>query len=387
MRHSICLLITVSFAIPLAAQQPPAVRKLKDVVVYSDDKFYCAFPSIVRRADGELIVAFRRAPERRAWGETGTTHTDPNSYLVLVRSKDGGQTWSKEPEMVYAHPFGGSQDPCMVQLRDGLIVCTSYGWAWAKSDGIAKMKEVSKYGNFVFLGGYIVRSEDGGHRWSGPIFPAPCEGETTHDLFGQPVPAYNRGAMCEGEDGRLYWIVASNSSTNSRHTSTHLMISSDKGRTWKYSCPIAVEEKFSINESSLYQTPKGDLVAFMRTEGFNDHTIVARSRDLGKTFQPWIDAGFQGHPHHVIALPDKRVLLVYGYRHRPFGIRVRVLDAECTRFDSEEIVLRDDGGNGDLGYPWATMIGTDRALVVYYFNKSDRTRHIAGTLLELKSQE
>src|SRR5205823_191418 len=66
-----------------------------------------------------------------------------------------------------------------------------------------------------------------------------------------------------------------------------------------------------------------------------------------------------------------------------FGVRARVLDPECTRFDSEEIILRDDGGNGDLGYPWATMVTKERALVVYYFNKSDGTRHIAGTFLEI----
>ena len=106
--------------------------------------------------------------------------------------------------------------------------------------------------------------------------------------------------------------------------------------------------------------------------------------DGGKSFQPWQDAGWQGHPHYALRLPDKRVLLVYGYRHKPFGVRARVLDAECANFrTAEEIVLRDDGGNGDLGYPWATMISRDRALVVYYFNQQDGPRHIAGTVLEI----
>src|SRR5436190_389223 len=93
------------------------VRKLRDITIYSNDKFYCAFPSIVVRRDGELIVAFRRAPERRAFGETGVTHTDANAYLMLTRSTDAGQTWSS-PEMLFAHPLAGSQDPCMVQLKN-----------------------------------------------------------------------------------------------------------------------------------------------------------------------------------------------------------------------------------------------------------------------------
>lgn len=112
------------------------LRKLHDLVIYEDPRFYAAFPSMVKRADGELLVAFRRAPERRVLGEGRVTHTDPNSYLVLVRSKDNGRTWSKEPKLIYAHPFGGSQDPCMVQLRDGTILCTSYGWALLKADAI-----------------------------------------------------------------------------------------------------------------------------------------------------------------------------------------------------------------------------------------------------------
>src|SRR5690606_13162415 len=110
-------------------------------------------------------------------------------------------------------------------------------------------------------------------------------------------------------------------SANPGKTSTHLMISDDKGTTWKYSCPIALDEKVTFNETSLYETPKGDLVAFMRTADFGDRTCIARSTDGGKTFQNWEDAGFKGHPHYALRLPDNRVLLVYGYRHAPMGIR------------------------------------------------------------------
>jgi sialidase-1 len=366
----------------IAVGEAPA-RILDTIVIYEDAQFYAAFPSIVRRADGELLVAFRRAPERRLFGERQVTHTDPNSYLVLVRSKDDGKTWSSEPELIYAHPFGGSQDPCLVQLRDGTILCSSYAWARLDPSAISKLKQpVSREGNFVFLGGYLMRSLDGGKLWQRPLLPPPCQGEPKHDIFGNPVPAYNRGAMCEGRDGQLYWVVAS-SNTESQRTATHLLISSDKGLTWKYSCVVAQDAKAGFNETSLYETPNGDLVAFLRTENFDDHTCIARSTDRGKSFQ-WQDAGFRGHPHYPLGLPDKRVLLVYGYRHQPFGIRARILNPECTdAATASEIVLRDDGGNGDLGYPWATMVSKDRALVVYYLNRSDKTRHIAGTFLQI----
>src|SRR5882672_10385970 len=124
MRRRLMHVAGFMFGILSLAAEPTnsSIRKLEDIVIYRDEKFYSAFPSIVCRPDGELLVAFRRAPERRAFGEAGITHTDANSYLVLVRSKNGGETWSREPELIFAHPFGGSQDPCMIQLRDGSLL-------------------------------------------------------------------------------------------------------------------------------------------------------------------------------------------------------------------------------------------------------------------------
>ena len=361
-----------------------AIRKTKDVIIYKDLRFYSAFPSVVARPDGELVLAFRRAPERGWLRDGGSSHTDPNSYLVTVRSSDNGETWSETPKLLFAHPFGGSQDPCMVQLQDNSIVCSSYGWCLMRSGGEKNVDSSLAHGQFVFMGGYLMRSEDGGYTWGEPIIPPPVPGCVTTNMVKEPCPAYNRGAMCQGKNGRLYWAVASQSALKPRLTNVHLMVSDDGGVNWTYVCPIAEDEKASFNETSLYETPNGDLVAFIRTANFDDHTVIARSKDGGKSFETWEDSGFQGHPHYALRLPDDRVFLVYGYRHEPYGIRARVLNAECTDYaTAEEIVLRDDGGGGDLGYPWATMTRDGRILAVYYFNKATGLRHIAGTYLEI----
>ena len=364
------------------AESPADITKLKDIVIYHDDSFYSAFPSIVRRLDGELIVAFRRAPEPRNFGTTSPTHTDPCSQLVLVRSKDDGQSWTPTPELIYADPRGGLQDPCMVQLDDQSILCTSYAWALIPESRGQKLKNPMRLGEFVFLGGVLLRSKDAGRHWATISLPR-TYGEKRLDAFNKPLPAYNRGAICQGKDGRLFWATVRENDQGTA-TGVHLMVSDDRGDTWNYSCPIAVDDKVTFNETSMYETPSGALVAFMRTADFDDHTVVARSSNGGKSFSKWEDARFQGHPHYALRLPDQRVLLVYGYRHAPFGIRARVLNAECTDArTAPEIILRDDGGNGDLGYPWATMVADGQALVVYYFNKQDGTRFIAATLLEI----
>jgi hypothetical protein len=362
------------------------VKIVKDVVIYSADRYYSSFPSVVKRPDGEVIVAFRRAPDRKAFNEKGTSHVDPNSYLVLVRSYDGGETWTPEPELIYAHPFGGSQDPCMLQLSDGRLLCTSYGWAFVRPDGLPALKVPNSQNSngFVFLGGYYVISADGGRSWKGPYYPPHIDQEVRFNALGDPLPAYNRGALYEGRDGRIFWVVTACNSPEHKRTSNYLLISEDKGLTFHYSCPVAVDEKVTFNEASVYETPGGDLVAFLRTAGFDDHACIARSKDGGKSFQLWEDMGFQGHPMHALKLKDDRVLLTYGYRHPPYGIRARILNPECTDFKTaSEIVLRNDGGSTDIGYTWSVSLNDKRVMVVYYFNVQNGPRHIAGTILEI----
>ncbi|MBM4460957.1 MAG: exo-alpha-sialidase [Chloroflexi bacterium] len=362
------------------------MRVLEHISIYSDEAYYSAFPSIVARPDGELLVAFRRAPDRRRFFAARHTHTDPNSHLVLVRSHDQGRTWTREPELIYAHPFGGSQDPCMVQLRDGSLLVSSYAWMLLSQDGVSQAAAEPRwqvYGwPFTFLGGYLMRSTDGGRSWQGPIIPPEGDGQA-HYFPGVPIPACNRGAMVEASDGNLYWLVQRSLQSRPRHTLLGLLVSKDGGLTWEDRGIAVADEQVIFNETSLIQTPRGDLVAFIRTDRFADHGAVARSTDLGRTWEPWQDMDVIGHPYHAVQLPDGRVFLVYGYRHPPFGIRARLLDPECCRFDTPELVLRDDGGGTDLGYPWACALPDGRVLAVYYFNQADGVRHIAGTFIEV----
>ncbi len=363
-------------------------RIVKEFVIYEDDQFYSTFPSVIKNEDGEILVAFRRAPDRKVFMESGTSHVDPNSYLVLVRSRDNGLTWSKEPDLLYAHPFGGSQDPCLLKLRDGTILCTSYGWAFVRQSGLEKLKKpVSDIGGgTIFLGGYVLRSTDNGLSWSGPTYPPKVPAEVKYSALGVPLPAYNRGALWEGKDGRIFWVVATgNDHANLSKTANYLLISNDKGLTWEYSCLVAEDANASFNETSIYETPGGDLVAFIRTADLDDQAVIARSTDGGKSFGPWEKMGFQGHPLQAVRLPDNRVFLVYGYRHKPYGIKARILNPECTDFKTaKEIVIRTDGGNGDIGYPWAVVMNNNQILVTYYFNKENGTRHIAGSILEIE---
>lgn len=43
----------------------------------------------------------------------------------MVRSREG-ETRTKMPEWLHANPFGGSQDSCLLQLRDGTLLRTRH---------------------------------------------------------------------------------------------------------------------------------------------------------------------------------------------------------------------------------------------------------------------
>lgn len=382
------LLLVVGFvgaagASSALAQSTVPLQKIRDLVIYSDSAYFSAFPSVIRRPTGEFILAFRRAPDRRVFGEPQSNHVDPNSYLVGLRSDDG-KNWTTVPELIYAHPFGGSQDPCLLQLSNGTILCTSYSWAFLRPSGIPNLKKpYFEAGGAFFLGGYLLRSLDGAKTWQGPFYPPHITPEINFSALGNPLPAYNRGALCEGRDGRIFWIVAATDKDIPKKTSNHLLISDDKGLTWRYASEVAKDDSVTFNEASVYETPKGDLVAFLRTAGFGDQACIARSSDGGKSFGKWQSMGFQGHPLQATRLPDNRVLLVYGYRHKPYGVRAKVLNAECTDYiTAPEFVIREDGGNTDIGYPWAVMLDDGNVLVTYYYNQENGTRYIAGTILE-----
>jgi hypothetical protein len=97
-----------------------------------------------------------------------------------------------------------------------------------------------------------------------------------------------------------------------------------------------------------------------------------------------------GFPAHLLELRDGRILCAYGYRQKPYGVRATLSRDGGRSWDvANEIVVRDDGGTSDLGYPVSVQLPDDSVLMAYYFNQErsgepeSSTRYIAGTRLRL----
>jgi hypothetical protein len=108
------------------------------------------------------------------------------------------------------------------------------------------------------------------------------------------------------------------------------------------------------------------------------------SDDGGETFSPPERLPLWGCPPFVLRLQDGRLLAVYGYRRAPWGVRACLSADEGVTWNlDDEIVVRDDGGHGDLGYPVALELEPGLVFAVYYHNQGGEECTIEGTWLRL----
>jgi hypothetical protein len=89
----------------------------------------------------------------------------------------------------------------------------------------------------------------------------------------------------------------------------------------------------------------------------------------------------RGNPPSLLRMKDGRLVITYGYRAEPYGIRARVSTDQGRTWD-DEIVLRDDGGTWDIGYTRTVQRPDGKLVTVYYYNVGDTERFIGGTVWE-----
>ena len=348
-------------------------------LIYKDPRYYCGpGPSVVVDGSGNLIVGFRRVPSWLEYGHSG--HWHPGTELCLTRSADGGRTWS-ETEVF----LGGYQCPCLTRLGDGTLVHSTHRMELVPGGIAATCPEgrgvrVEPWPG-IHAGTAVWRSEDDGKTWGEPVFLGGVPGlSPLHPNL--PIPVAVRGNVLETAEGRLLISAYDLDDPNS----AYLFRSEDGGRSWGYQVRIAE----GFNETFLYQTEKGSLIAFMRRWGSEPQLLHrARSIDGGDTWSA-PEPVCQGYPACAVRLPSGRVLLAYGYRFDDgMGVRARLLSPECELIEQEEeCIIRADGAVSDLGYPDGILLPDGRALIVYYTNSREDAlggmapRFIEGAVLQ-----
>lgn len=368
------------------------MRIIGHQTIYRDGE-YVAFPNLAVLADGTVVCAFRHALDRqKEYGRV--THVDPTAKNVYIKSTDGGKTFSSELHVILDDEMS-DQDPCLTVLSDGRIIATYFRWqlvpqgqgesTWGAEPFARYGRSLhDKYDCFPVGAGYSI-SDDNGDTWRHMRLPK---------MAGVPGSGGVRGNCIELENGDL--LMPFYGALNLRELSrAGLMRSQDRGETWHFLSVMAFDETCRKNylEPSIYRTKTGQIIGLYRTQSdfrapdipFDDTYLnlhISVSHDNGQTFGEVTEVPgvWVPNPVHPLRLKSGRVLLTYGYRKPPYGIRARLCNSELTDIaEAPEIILREDASCGDLGYPNAVQLGNGDILVAYYITMEDGIRTIDVT--------
>jgi hypothetical protein len=237
-------------------------------------------------------------------------------------------------------------------------------------------------------GAWFYTSTDRCRTWEGP-WKLP--------MFGQAGIEARTDYLVSGPDTCTLFLTAAKASGGE---GDHIFCArtTDGGKTFRYVAPVTPvfeEPAFAIMPSSVRLSPsrgeRARILTAVRCRGESGEFARAlcwidlyASDDDGATWRylnrPAPDTGSGGNPPAMIRLHDGRVCLTYGVRAAPFGIRARI-SADGGESWGDEIVLRADGGNHDIGYPRAVQRADGTVVTAYYYNDHpDGERYIAATL-------
>jgi len=318
--------------VPVIRGKVTARAATDHVVICAEQGKHFAFPGVAKLEDGSLAAIFRE----------GTAHVDPSGSIAFCRSTDGGRTWSKR-RTIYDDPKIDERDPGLCQHSSGALIAS-----------------------MASAGAEVMRSTDGGETWDRPT----------------PAPVFSPHGPRELPDERLYWCgIATERGSNH----VKIVTSPDLGRTW--------QEETIVAESLPYHQPwaaefwdepwaipvGGQRWLCLYRVDKDGYLYQSTSAD-GRAFTLPVRTSMWGCPPFVLRLQDGRLVAVYGYRRPPWGIRACVSRDEGATWDmGEEIVLRDDGGHGDLGYPTAVELEPGLVFAVSYFNHGGPECTVEGT--------
>ncbi|MEZ4713563.1 MAG: sialidase family protein [Caldilineaceae bacterium] len=357
----------------------------ENITIYYNRNEFCGWPfnhGFWRFANDELLVSFSRGPCSYADAyDMGHSVVDAlGGEYVVARSTDGGQSWPVEQ----VQSLGTRLDFDRQLLAGFAAQAPETPFDWSSPDFClsAGFGIPPKGAQEV---GYIQASRDRGRTWEGPFL----------------MPSFNfawvqvKPDFLVRPDGLVLLFVTvgiGDGRPGSRFVAVYA--TPDGGLTWNYLAPIlsAAPDAHFVNRyyASPVLLPSGRILAAMRCQidARNAWPELFASDDGGCTWRFVTRISDWGGPTHLLQLADGRLLATYGYRVAPYGIRARVSADEGQSW-GPEIILRDDAGSWDLGYPRAVQMSNGQVMVVYYFNRVDDAvqqnggvRHIAGTVFE-----
>jgi hypothetical protein len=322
-------------------------------VISQQPQFYHGWPSVAVRKDGELVLVYSGGRDY---------HVCPFGRVEMMTSRDGGANWTW-PRLL-ADSATDDRDTGIAVTASGTLLVTFYTSVAYQQHmnhperllnqtfGDAAPAMIQRWKLFDQattdeekrrdMGYWMLRSTDGGVTWSSRY----------------RVPAYNPHGPTQLADGRLFYAAA-----NGKKSCAY--VSSDDGLTWQSIAELPVR----AGELHNVQAADGTWVAHVRhneatPEGRVQYTAQTISTDDGKTWTPQ-ERVADGHPPHLVRLSDGTLVMTYGWRHEPFGIRGRISTDHAHSW-SDEFVLSEEAATWDVGYPSTVLLADGTLLTIWY---------------------
>lgn len=363
-------------ALSSAAAAAPTIIETR--VISQQPEYYHGWPTVARRANGELWVA---------WSGGREAHVCPFGQVVVMTSRDDGQTWTYP--RVLLDSATDDRDAGVLETARGTLLVTTFtslayepylqkqaafaelstnGW---KTAGMspeqfarwkachARLLDAERKGD---LGVWLVRSTDGGKTWSGRL----------------PTVVNSPHGPVQLRDGRL--LYAGKHLWN-EEKKIGVCESRDDGLTWQWLAEIPTRPGDEIvkgyHELHAVEAADGTLIAQIRNHNKANagETLQSESTDGGKTWSVPHAIGVWGLPSHLLRLRDGRLLMTYGHRRPPFGNQARI-SADNGKTWGEAMIISGDGVGGDLGYPSTVELADGSLLTIWYEKMKEPARAV-----------
>lgn len=330
---------------------------IKHIEIYSSQDDYCAWPAMIRAANGDILVFFCLTEE----------HLAPNGKIVLVRSNDNARTW-EHPVAVFDSPVD-DRDAGITLLNDGRIITHFWSTHWTCENYLKLPPEayeqamIDRWCDYVNQPDYIEAK-----KWQGAWQLVSADHGKT---WSQPLPGKDsvHGGV-QLADGEI--LVASY-----RLERDFVGVYSAKSTEDSWQQISAVHspnpDSLRFGEPHILQLASGRIIMLIRTtaipyddQGRRCYLWETYSDDNGITWAAPYPTPLWGFPPHLIQLSDGRVVCTYGYRRPPYGQRACISEDGIAWNIEDEIILRDDAFNKDLGYPVSVELEPGIVLTAYY---------------------
>jgi sialidase-1 len=330
-------------------------------------EYYHGWPTLAKRSNGELIAVCSGGRE---------SHVCPFGRVELMRSRDGGETWSW-PEVILDTPID-DRDAGICETAKGTLLVTTFtslayqdvfkkaaGWP---EERIARWKAADRRGTQAqfdaLLGTWMLRSTDGGMTWSNPY----------------RVPLNSPHGPSTLADGRLLYAGKQLWEPGKK---VGVCESTDDGKTWKWLADIPARPGDTVeqyHELHQVQAKDGSLIVHIRNHSKQNEreTLQTESHDGGKTWSTPHAIGVWGLPSHLLRLKNGALVMSYGYRRAPFGNQARI-SHDNGRTWSNPIVISDDGAGYDIGYPSTVEVADGNLLTLWYELPKASTKAVLRT--------